>query len=309
MSTQLKIGVILPHAQGDATLPGDPAVTPGWSAIKLIAQRAEALGLDSLWVFDHLIFRGADEPDSGLHEAWTVLAAVAGVTGRVELGTLVMCTSFRNPALLAKMAATLDDISGGRLILGIGCGWHDPEYEAFGYPTDHKVGRFEESLKVIRPLLRGETVSLDGQWVQARDTRLVPPPMRRDIPILIASKGPRMLELTARNADAWNTAWFAGPDDERFQTRLADIRAACEAAGRDPATLDLTVGMEARPSTLPAAHDENPAAVFSGSEDELADRFRAWEAAGIGHVVTVLNPATPEVLEWFGAGVGRYRSA
>ncbi len=305
----MKIGVILPHAEGDATLPGDTPATPGWPAIKLIAQRSEALGLDSLWVFDHLIFRGADEPDTGLHEAWTVLAAVAGVTDRVDLGTLVMCTSFRNPALLAKMAATLDDISGGRLILGIGCGWHDPEYEAFGYPTDHKVGRFEESLNVIRPLLRGERVSLDGQWVQARDARLVPPPMRREIPILIASKGPRMLDLTARNADAWNTAWFAGPDDDRFQTRLADIRAACEQAGRDPATLDLTVGMEARPSTVPARDGENAAAVFSGTEDELADRFRAWEAVGIDHVVTVLNPATPEVLEWFGAGVGRYRSA
>jgi probable F420-dependent oxidoreductase len=309
MTTRMKIGVILPHAQGDASMPGDPPTTPAWPAIRAIARRSEELGLDSVWVFDHLIFRGSDEPDSGLHEAWTILAATAAVTERVELGALVMCTSFRNPALLAKMAATLDDVSGGRLILGIGCGWHDPEYEAFGYPTDHKVGRFEEALSVIRPMLRGETVTVDGRWIAARDARLVPPPARADIPVLIAAKGPRMLDLAARHADAWNTAWFAGPDNDRFQTRLTDLRRACEAAGRDPSTMELTVGMEARPADLPAPADENPAATFSGTADELADRLRAWEAVGIGHVVTVLSPMTPDVLEWFGDGVARYRSA
>ena len=305
----MKIGVILPHAEGDASLPGEPPVTPSWEAIRTIAERAEALDLDSVWVFDHLIFRGSEEPDSGLHEAWTILAATAASTKRVELGALVMCTSFRNPALLAKMAATLDDVSGGRLILGIGCGWHDPEYEAFGYPTDHKVGRFDEALSVIRPLLRGDQVTIDGQWVTARDARLVPPPGRADIPILIAAKGPRMLDLTARHADAWNTAWFAGPENERFLGRLADIRAACEAAGRDPATLELTVGMEARPAGVRARDDENPAAVFSGTPDELAERLGAWAAVGIRHVVTVLSPTIPESLEWFAEGAARYRSA
>src|SRR5215207_4610151 len=197
MTKRLKVGVILPHAEGDATAPDDPRVTPRWPAIREIAERSEALGLDSIWVFDHLISRGADEPDSGLHEAWTVLAATAAVTERVELGALVMCTSFRNPALLAKMAATLDDISGGRLILGLGCGWHDPEYEAFGYPTDHKVGRFEESLDVIRRLLAGEAVSMEGRWLQTDRAKLLPPAGRPDLPILVAAKGPRMLELTA----------------------------------------------------------------------------------------------------------------
>ena len=309
LAARMKIGVILPHAEGDTSLPGEPRVTAGWPAIRTIAERSEALGLDSVWVFDHLIFRGSDEPDTGLHEAWTILAATAASTSSVELGALVMCTSFRNPALLAKMAATLDDLSGGRLILGIGCGWHDPEYEAFGYPTDHRVGRFEEALSVIRPLLRGESVTLDGRWTRVRDARLIPPPGRTDIPILIASKGPRMLDLTARHADAWNTAWFSGPENERFLARLADIRAACQAAGRDPATLALTVGMEARPAGVPAADKENPGVVFSGTPGELADRFGAWQDVGIHHVVAVLNPMTPDTLEWFAEGVARFRSA
>ena len=308
MTDQMKIGVVLPHGEGDATDGDEQARTLGWRDLRAWARQAEALGLDSLWVFDHLLSREPGEPDAGLHEAWTVLTATAAATERVALGALVMCTSFRNPALLAKMATTLDEISAGRLILGLGCGWHDPEYEAFGYPIDHKVGRFEEALEVIRPLLRGETVTFEGRWVQAREARLLPVPTRLDIPILIAAKRPRMLGLTVRHAEAWNAAWFAGPDDERFVTRVADIRAACVEAGRDPATLELTVGIEVRPAGRPDRPDDRPAAVFVGSEAELADRLAEWHDVGIGHVIAYLSPSTPDVLEWFGRGVARYRS-
>ena len=194
---------------------------------------AEAGGLDSLWVFDHLLFR-FDGATTGIHECWTILSAIAEATSRVQLGSIVMCTSFRNPALLAKMAATLDHVSDGRLILGIGCGWHEPEYEAFGFPTDHRVGRFEEALTVITGLIRDGRADLDGRWVQARDAVLLPP-ARPDIPILIAAKRPRMLELTARHADAWNLAWFGEPS-ERFETVRAALGDACATVGRDPAT-------------------------------------------------------------------------
>ena len=153
-----------------------------------------------------------------------------------------MCTSFRHPALLAKMATTADAVSGGRLILGLGAGWYDPEYEAFGYPTDHRVGRFEEAISIIGHLLRGERVTLAGSYYQVRDAVLRPPP-DRPIPILVAAKGRRMLRLTARYADAWNTAWFGLPDD-LLHRRLAELNAALEAEGRDPATLRRTVGME-----------------------------------------------------------------
>jgi alkanesulfonate monooxygenase SsuD/methylene tetrahydromethanopterin reductase-like flavin-dependent oxidoreductase (luciferase family) len=132
-----------------------------------VAVDAEAAGLDSVWVFDHVLFR-FDGVTTGIHECWTVLSAIAEATSRVELGTLVMCTGFRNAALLAKMAATLDHISGGRLILGVGAGWHDPEYDAFGWPTDHKVSRFEEALAVITSLIRDGHADLDGTYVTAR---------------------------------------------------------------------------------------------------------------------------------------------
>lgn len=305
----MKVGVLVPHGQGDTTSGDQPlTATAGWPELRAFALRAEAAGLDSLWVFDHLQMRSEGEPDTGLHEAWTILTATAAVTERVELGAIVMCTGYRNPALLAKMAAALDEVSGGRLILGLGCGWHDPEYEAFGYPTDHKVGRFEEALEVILPLLRGETVTLEGRWVEAREARLLPPAPRPDVPILIAAKGPRMLRLTAEHAGAWNAAWFAGPDDERFVSRVADVREACLAAGRDPATLELTAGFEARPSGFPARPDERPGSVFSGTAVELADRLATWEAAGIGHLITILGPSTPPVLDWFAEGVDRHRS-
>ena len=118
----MKVGVVLPIAQEDGT----PA-TPSYAEVRAVAIAAEAADLDSIWVFDHLLFRDDDE-STGIHECWTILAALAEATSRVELGTVVMCTSFRNAALLAKMAATLDHVSDGRLIMGVGCGWHDPEY-------------------------------------------------------------------------------------------------------------------------------------------------------------------------------------
>ena len=142
---------------------------PSWPRVLDIARRAEAGGVDSLWVIDHLIFRYPDRPEFGLHEASVILTALAVATSRVELGTLVLSTSFRPPAVLAKMAATIDSIAGGRLILGLGCGWHEPEYKAFGFPFDHRVGRFEEAMAVIAPLVRGERVTLAGQWTQVHD--------------------------------------------------------------------------------------------------------------------------------------------
>jgi alkanesulfonate monooxygenase SsuD/methylene tetrahydromethanopterin reductase-like flavin-dependent oxidoreductase (luciferase family) len=234
----VRIGVTLPLADGDSP---DGRV-PAFAETLAFARRAEAADLDSIWVFDHLLFRFPGEPESGVHEAWTTLAALAPVVPRVELGALVMCSSFRNPGVMAKMAATLDDLSGGRVILGLGSGWHDPEYEAFGFPIDHKVGRFAEDLEIATRLLRAERVTFEGRWRTVRDAALLPPPARR-VPILVAAKGERMLRLTAAWADAWNTAWFGRADDERLRTRMAAMDAACEAAGRDPATMRRTIGV------------------------------------------------------------------
>ena len=284
----MKVGVVLPIAQED----GMPS-TPSYAEVRAVATAAEAGELDSIWVFDHLLFRDDDET-TGIHECWTVLAALAEATSRVQLGSIVMCTSFRNAALLAKMAATLDHISDGRLILGIGCGWHDPEYEAFGYPTDHKVGRFEEALTIIRTLIREGRADLDGRWMTARNAVLLPP-ARPDLPILIAAKRPRMLELTARHADAWNLAWFGAPD-ERWAAAREDLAAACSAVGRDPATLERTVGVTVRyPDLIVATTGELAERALIG-DDAIAAGLAAYADEGTGHVIAALEPTTPEAV-------------
>jgi alkanesulfonate monooxygenase SsuD/methylene tetrahydromethanopterin reductase-like flavin-dependent oxidoreductase (luciferase family) len=282
----MRIGVVVPMAVSDG-----PGRMPTWPQVRTFAQHAEAVGLHSLWVCDHLL---SGPPDDGIHEGWTILAALAASTSRVELGQLVMCTSFRPPALLAKMATTADAVSGGRLILGLGAGWYDPEYQAFGYPTDHRVGRFEEAIAIIGPLLRGERVTLAGRYHQVRDAVVHPPP-ERPIPILVAAKGRRMLRLTARYADAWNTAWFGLPDD-LLQRRLAELNAALEAEGRDPATLRRTVGMEVRDPEATAPGGD-PGEGFGGAVDELARAVDAYEQLGIDDLILQLEPKTTRSLD------------
>jgi alkanesulfonate monooxygenase SsuD/methylene tetrahydromethanopterin reductase-like flavin-dependent oxidoreductase (luciferase family) len=293
----MRIGVVLPIAEED----GDDGAPP-YSLVRDIAVDAEAAGLDSVWVFDHVLFR-FDGVTTGIHECWTVLSAIAEATERVELGTLVMCTGFRNAALLAKMAATLDHISDGRLILGVGAGWHDPEYEAFGWPTDHKVSRFEEALAVIKALIRDGRADLDGTYVTAQDA-VLRPPARADMQLLVASKMPRMLELTARHADAWNLAWFGLPD-ERLARIRGELMEACDRVGRDPATLAITVGITVRYEGAPASA-EGPA--LTGSPAEVAEGLAAHAADGTDHVIAVLEPATRETLAAFAEAVALYRA-
>jgi probable F420-dependent oxidoreductase len=287
----LKVGAVMPIAAEGAR------ATPRWPHIREVAEAAEASGLDSIWVYDHLLFRFGGSTE-GIHESWTLLAALAAVTRRVEIGELVLALPFRNPALLAKMAATADEVAGGRLILGIGCGWHEPEFDAFGFPFDHRVTRFEEALEILVPLLRGTNeVTVAGRYHRADRAVLVPrPPERPDgrasIPLLIAGKGPRMLSLVARHADAWNTAWLGTVED--LEPRVAPLRDAMAAAGRDLASLELTVGVNVVMPDLVTPEDELPNRAISGSVDELAAGIRDYADAGVGHLVCVVTPTTPD---------------
>ena len=297
----MRVGVVLPIAEED----GEDGI-PDYPAIRSVAVAAEAAGFDSVWVFDHLLYR-FDGETTGIHECWTILAAIAEATSRVELGTIVMCTAFRNPALLAKMAATLDHVSGGRLILGVGAGWHEPEFDAFGFPFDHRVGRFEESLAVITGLIREGRADLDGKWVTVRDV-VLRPPARPDLPILVAAKKPRMLELTARHADAWNLAWFGLPD-ERLAGLRGELADACERVGRDPATLTITVGIVVRYPEAAGASAEPPTSPgLSGTPAEIAAGLRAHADAGADHLITVLEPCTPETVGLFAEALALFRA-
>jgi alkanesulfonate monooxygenase SsuD/methylene tetrahydromethanopterin reductase-like flavin-dependent oxidoreductase (luciferase family) len=232
----MRIGVVVPMA-----LTADTGRLPGWAEMRTFAQHAESIGVRSLWVFDHFYDLAESSPTGPIHEAWTVQSALAVATSTAELGQLVMCSSFRHPALLAKMAVTADDVSGSRLTLGVGAGWYDREYQDLGLPTDRRASRFAEALDVLLPLLRGESVTLGGQFHRVDNAVLVPPPARR-IPVLMAGNGPRMMALIARHADAWNTAWFSTVDD-RLTGRIAGMRAALEEAGRAYGSLRWTVGM------------------------------------------------------------------
>jgi alkanesulfonate monooxygenase SsuD/methylene tetrahydromethanopterin reductase-like flavin-dependent oxidoreductase (luciferase family) len=286
----MKIGVSIPIADGDSVAPG----YPGWREIEAFGRRAEELGLDSLWAPDHLLpHLDALGGPGAIHEGWTIVTALAAVTSRIGIGHLVIAAPWRNPALLAKMAVTLDEISDGRLILGLGTGYHEPEFAAYGYPPAHDrpVSRLEEALHVIVPLLRGEQVSFEGRFVAAREAVLLPAPKRR-IPILVAGERPRMLRLSARWADLWNTAWYGRPDD-RLSTRLAGFEAALAEEGRGRETIGVSVGMW----------------VGQEAADEIAATMARFAERGADQLILRIEaPRTEASLERIGAAVERYRA-
>ena len=279
----MKIGLMLPLGADE---------TRGFEELREMALAAEAGGLDSVWGADHLIFHH-DGTTSGIHESWTVLTAVAAITERVEIGPLVLALPFRNPALTAMMAVQLDEISNGRIILGLGCGWHQPEFDAFGYPFDHRVGRFEEGLEIIAPLLRGERVSFEGRYHRVEEAELLPRPIRAGgPPILVAGKQPRMLGLVAKHADQWNGAWYGFPEQaDDLRTRLANVRRALDDAGRDPATLTLTAGISV---ALEGAGSNAPERAIRGTPDEMADALAGYAELGIAHLIAHVYPRSAD---------------
>lgn len=295
----LKVGIFLPFAEYMMD-----RQTPRWSDLLTMAQRAETLAFDSVWLGDHLFARFPEPQDwldgqttSGAWDCWSLLAALAAVTTRIELGPLVACTSFHNPALLAKKAATVDEISGGRLILGLGAGWMESEYYAFGFPFDHRVSRFEEAFTIIHTLLREGQIDFDGTYYQARECELRPRGLRAaGPPILIGSVSPRMLRLAARHADQWN-GWI--PDRSRIEEvaplrRLVDD--ACEEVGRNPATLERTVTISVNPMEQRGSADTG---TLAGSPEVLAEALRAFAREGISHIQISFEPMTLASIEAF----------
>jgi probable F420-dependent oxidoreductase len=296
-----KLGIILPEGERDMG-----GRTARWTDYVDMARTAEAMGFDSLWFVDHLLYQegATTEPPQGVWECWSVLTGLAAVTERVELAPLVTCTGYRNPALLAKVADTVDEISGGRLILAIGSGWHDPEYRAFGFPYDHHYARFEEAVQIIHGLLRDGTIDFEGTYYSARECELRPRgPRGSGIPIMIGANGPKMLLLTARYADQWNT-WLAmgrsEPDAFPADNDLVD--AACLEVGRDPATLERTasimVDMNGR-REIPASMGPDRAQPLTGTPEEIADAIRAFAALGVSHLQLYPIPNTVATLRNF----------
>jgi probable F420-dependent oxidoreductase len=288
--------------------------TPRWTDIVAMAQQAEAVGFDSIWVNDHFFLHLGSWPPSqspatveaearqvGMWECTSMLSALAASTSRVELGTLVIGAGFRNPALLAKMADTIDEISGGRLILGVGAGYHEPEYRAFGYPTDHRYSRFEEAIQIIHGLLRNGRIDFAGTYYSARECELRPRgPRPGGPPIMIGGRGPKMLRLAARYADLWNMSLPAQWRSRLEYVELVD--AACREVGRAPSTLGRTGWMLWRPANEPEAMPPWVSKLMeplSGTPEDVATVFRDIALAGISHVQVAVLPVSLRGIEAF----------
>ncbi|MGZ8513815.1 MAG: LLM class flavin-dependent oxidoreductase [Candidatus Limnocylindrales bacterium] len=287
-SRPLKVGIQLPEIEYEVR----------WPEQLDMIRAIEDLGFDSIWLGEHLLYRWTDRPPRGPWEAWTMLAAIAAVTSRVEFGPLVACTNFHNPALLAKQATTIDEISGGRFVLGLGAGWNETEFRAYGFPYDHRVERFEEAFTIIRSLLRDGAVDFDGRWYQVRDCELLPRgPRPGRLPLMIGSNGPRMLRTTLPFVDSWNS-WFAqtGNRPDGVQPLRELIDATCRDVGRDPADIERTVAVLVRlpggTGRLQEDHAADPTPPLEGSPAEMAEVLRGFAAAGISHVQLVVDPIT-----------------
>jgi alkanesulfonate monooxygenase SsuD/methylene tetrahydromethanopterin reductase-like flavin-dependent oxidoreductase (luciferase family) len=272
----VRIGIQLPEVEREVR----------WPEVAAIARTAEESGFESIWAGDHMLYRGGRRPERGPWDVWTQLAALAVVTSRVRLGPLVAATAFHAPGVIARMAASIDEISGGRFVLGLGAGWNETEFRAFGFPFDRAVSRFQESFEIIRRLLAGERVTFKGEFQTVEDAVLLPPP-RRAVPLMLGSNGARMLGIALPHVAGWNT-WYSsyGNTVEGFAGLRADIDAACVRASRDPAELVhsacvlVTVdGAGARP------HDVPPVAA-----EKLGSHLRLLAEAGADEAILVLDP-------------------
>ncbi|HZU77292.1 MAG TPA: LLM class flavin-dependent oxidoreductase [Dehalococcoidia bacterium] len=283
-----------------------------------VVQRAEDGGFHSVWWPDHYFIRGGPGRPRGSYECWTLLTALAARTSRIKLGSLVLCNTFRHPAILAKQANSLQDISGGRVILGLGSGWHEPEYQALGLPFDHRVSRVNESAAALRELFDTGTSSFEGRWLKLDDAVLTPEPAQK-VPLWIAGSGPKMLDVVARYADGWNLAWFGG-NPERFARKAAELREKASTAGRSIDQIELTVGVQALVAprgggeqAIAAMKQANPAlaqqsaeqirqSVLVGDAGEVAAGLKQYADAGARLAIVAFPglaafPADPGALD------------
>ena len=298
MVRPLRVGVQLPEVEREVR----------WPELLDMVRAIEDLGYDSIWLGEHLLYRWPDRAPRGPWEAWASLAGLAAVTSRVTIGPLVACTAFHNPAILAKRADTIDEIAGGRFVLGLGAGWNETEFRAFGVPFDHRIARFEEAFTIIRSLLRDGAVDFEGAYYQARDCELLPRgPRPGGPPLMIGSSGERMLRITAPHVDSWN-AWFAdtGNSPSGVAALHEKVESACAEVGRDPTAIERTVAVMVRlpggaGRTMGDTSVAETAPALEGSLEAMAEEMRAYARAGIAEVQLVLDPIDRPSIERFAA--------
>jgi alkanesulfonate monooxygenase SsuD/methylene tetrahydromethanopterin reductase-like flavin-dependent oxidoreductase (luciferase family) len=290
----LRVGLYVP------TWPPAGGEAPRWPEIRALARDVEALGVDSLWV--------ADEP--GFWESWTILAAVSEATSRIEVGPLVACTRYRDPGLLVTMARALDEVSAGRLVLGLGSGFglKDPRWARFGWGGTSHVSRFAEAVEIVARMLRSGPIAFEGHFYQLDNPGIGPAGPRPDgPPIWVAAGKPRTLEIAARWADAVNFA--PGLTDRPSVERLVgDVRDACVRVGRSE-PIRLTGWARLAPSS-DGRRDAERSDTISGTAEAIAGRLLELHDAGIEHLTCFIADGsddrefpvlTPAGLERFGS--------
>jgi alkanesulfonate monooxygenase SsuD/methylene tetrahydromethanopterin reductase-like flavin-dependent oxidoreductase (luciferase family) len=283
----LEIGLVLPMEEA-----WTDNSTPRWAEIRELAVRAEEIGFDAVWVPDELLWRPTGGETRGWWESVAMAGAVAASTSRIKVGTWILSALHRNPGITAKAVETLDEISGGRFVFGLGSGHAGRQAHAFGLPEDHVMSRFEEAVEIILPLLRRGRADFEGTYHAARDLEHRPVgPRPGQIPIMIGAKGPKMLRLAARHADIWSWYVEERSDLEEFAPRLAALEAACVDVGRDPATIGRSAGIVVEPTSFTGSA-EVLAAPVRGSAEEIADGLRAFRAGGFTQLELLLWPRT-----------------
>jgi alkanesulfonate monooxygenase SsuD/methylene tetrahydromethanopterin reductase-like flavin-dependent oxidoreductase (luciferase family) len=288
----IEIGLVLP--MGDSFV---DRTTVRWTEIRDLAIGAERIGFDTVWTADELLWRSNGGAAQGWWECVAMTGAVGATTSRVKVGTWVLSALHRNPAITAKAVETLDEVSGGRFVLGLGSGHAGRQAHAFGLPEDHVVGRFEEAVEIIVPLLRQGRADFEGTFHAARDLEHRPVgPRPGRIPIMMGAKGPKMLQLAVRHADIWSWYVEERSDLTEFGPRLAALLAACDTAGRDPATIGRSAGIVVEPTPVTGAADVLGVPV-RGASEEIADAFRTFGAAGFTQLELILWPPTLAALE------------
>jgi probable F420-dependent oxidoreductase len=291
MAGRLRVGVQLPEVERHVP----------WSEYLAMARAAEDVGFDSIWVGDHLLYRGDGREERGPWDAWTLLAALAARTERVRLGPLVACTAFAPAGLLARKAAAVQEVSGGRLVLGLGAGWNETEFQAFGVPFDHRASRFEESFEIIRRLLAGERVTFEGRYERVHDAVLLPPPVPPP-PLMIGSTGERVLRRALAHADAWNIwyDWF-GNTPEGFARENERVSRLLREAGREPSAVlrsaTVFVTLEQGERDRPHTDDAPP---LAGSPASIARGLEALAEAGLDEAILVVSPITEPAIRALG---------
>lgn len=290
----LRVGIQLPEVERVVR----------WPEYVEMARTAEEVGFDCIWLGDHLLYRYEDGSERGPWEVFTMLSAIAASTSRIKLGPLVAATAFHTPPMLAKLASTVDEVSGGRLVLGLGAGWNDAEFAAFGFPFDHRVSRFEEAFTIIRTLLREGRIDFEGRFYQARNCALLPEPARKGgPPLMVGSSGPRMLEITLPHVEQWNT-WYRQSNNSPsgLEPMLRDVDEICRKVGRDPATLEKTsavlVRMPGGAGRVTKYDDtDTEAPPLEGTTEQIAARLREYADLGLAEVQLVVDPITVESIK------------